>query len=88
MCFVSSVQYVSIVSYNGLALFRWQAIIWTNVDPVHRRIYAALQGDELLPGNIFVMSRNNMHSHAAPIKNLYRNTIPTPCVHYNICATE
>ena len=26
---------------------RHQAIIWTNADPVHRRIYAALGGDEL-----------------------------------------
>ena len=29
---------------NGLAPTRRQAIIWTNVDPVHRRIYAALGG--------------------------------------------
>ena len=26
----------------------WQAIIWTNADPVHWRIYAALGGDELI----------------------------------------
>ena len=26
---------------------RWQAITWTNADPVHRRIYAALGGYEL-----------------------------------------
>ena len=26
---------------------RRQAIIWTNADPIHRRIYAALRGDEL-----------------------------------------
>ena len=26
---------------------RWQAIIWTNADPVHWRLYAALGGDEL-----------------------------------------
>ena len=25
-----------------------QAIIWTNVDPIHWRIYAALGGDELI----------------------------------------
>ena len=25
----------------------WQAIIWTNTDPIHRRIYAALGGDKL-----------------------------------------
>ena len=26
----------------------WQAIIWTNADPIHWRIYAALGGDELM----------------------------------------
>ena len=26
---------------------RWQTITWTNADPVHRCIYAALRGDEL-----------------------------------------
>ena len=28
----------------------WQAIIWTNDDPVHRRVYGAQGGDELSPG--------------------------------------
>ena len=32
---------------NGLARNNWQAIIWTNADPIHWRIYAALGGDEL-----------------------------------------
>ena len=32
---------------NSLALNRCQAIIWINADPIHRRIYAALGGDEL-----------------------------------------
>ena len=32
---------------SGLAPSRWQAIIWTNADPVHWGIYAALGGDEL-----------------------------------------
>ena len=36
-----------ICSDNGLAPSRRQVIIWTNADPVHRRIYAALGGDEL-----------------------------------------
>ena len=30
---------------------RRQAIIWTNADPVHQRIYAALGGDELSQGH-------------------------------------
>ena len=32
---------------NGFALNRRQAIIWTNADPVHWHVYAALGGDEL-----------------------------------------
>ena len=40
----------SIGSNNGLASNRRQAIIWTNADPVHWRIYAALGGDELMHG--------------------------------------
>ena len=35
---------------NGLALNRRQAIIWTNADWIHRRIYVALGGDELILG--------------------------------------
>ena len=42
-------QYVSIGSDNGLAPSSRQAIIWTNADPVHRCIYAAPEGDELIP---------------------------------------
>ena len=33
---------------NGLAPNRWQAIIWTNADPIHWRIYVALEGDGLM----------------------------------------
>ena len=33
---------------NGLAPNRRQAIIWTNAQPIHGRIYAALGGDELI----------------------------------------
>ena len=32
---------------NGLTPNRQQAIIWTNADHIHWRIYAALGGDEL-----------------------------------------
>ena len=42
-----SLTKVSVGSSNGLAPNRRQAIIWTNTDPVHWRIYAAL-GDELM----------------------------------------
>ena len=43
----SNWQYVSIGSDDGLAPHRRQTIIWTNADPVQRRIYAALGVDEL-----------------------------------------
>ena len=39
-------QQCSIGLDNGLAPNRRQAIIWTNADPIHWRIYAALGGDE------------------------------------------
>ena len=43
----SNWQWAGIGLDNGLAPDRRQAIIWTNADPIHRRIYAALWGDEL-----------------------------------------
>ena len=33
---------------NGLAPNRRQTIIWTNTDPILRRIYSALGGDDLI----------------------------------------
>ena len=38
---------VSIGSSKGLAPRRRQAITWNNDNPVHRRIYVALRGDDL-----------------------------------------
>ena len=38
---------MSIGSGNGLAPNRRQAVIWTNADPLHWRLYVALGGDEL-----------------------------------------
>ena len=40
-------QYVGVSSGNGLASNRRSAIIWTNDDHVHCRMYAALGGNEL-----------------------------------------
>ena len=40
-------QWPSISLDNGLAPNRRQAIIWTNANPIHWSIYAALGGDEL-----------------------------------------
>ena len=47
-------QYLSIRLDNGLAPNSRQVIIWTNADPIHWRIYAAIRGDELseYPQNI------------------------------------
>ena len=53
----SNWQQPSIGSDNGLAPNRRQAIIWTNVDPIHWHIYAALGGaggDELKQNSVFV----------------------------------
>ena len=33
---------------NGLAPNRWQAITWTDAEPIHWRTYAAPGGDELI----------------------------------------
>ena len=41
----SNWQYPSIGLDNGLAPNRRQAIIWTNADPIHWRIYATLGGE-------------------------------------------
>ena len=41
--------------YNNPALPVWHhAIIWTDVDPIHRRIYAALGGDEELNAVLYL----------------------------------
>ena len=45
--FVSNWQWPNIGLDIGLAPNRRQAITWTNTDPIHWRIYAALGGDEL-----------------------------------------
>ena len=48
-----------------LAPNRQQAIIWTNADPIHWRIYVALGGDELM----------NMESHCGTNKELTMATM-------------
>ena len=50
----SNWQSSSIDLDNGLAPNRWQAIIWTNDDPINWRIYATLGGDELT--QMFIVS--------------------------------
>ena len=72
----------SIGSDNGLAPTRRQAIIWTNVDPVHRRIYAALGGDELMHAHekryrelIFSLNTNGFLCADTLWPSQYKNTI-------------
>ena len=64
----SNWQYVGIGSENGVAPSRRQVIIWTNVDPVHQRISAALGGDELIAPenhiNGIVQERRNSIANA------------------------
>ena len=45
-------------SDNGLAPIRRQAIIWTNADPDHWRIYVALEGNGLM--SQFIQKTSNM----------------------------
>ena len=52
----SNWQYPIIGLDNGLAPNRRQAIICTNTDPIHWRIYAALGGDELYERNAYYIS--------------------------------
>ena len=48
----------NIGSWNGLAPNRQQIITWTNANPVHCRIYAALEGDKLTIKNDHVKMFN------------------------------
>ena len=48
-------------SDNGLVPSRRQAIIWTNADLNHRRIYAALGGDELSQSMVYVLKSASQH---------------------------
>ena len=56
----SNWQYPSIALENGLAPNRRQAIIWTNADPIHWRIYAALGGNELKGSSNFHITETSV----------------------------
>ena len=55
---MSSWQSFSIDLDNGLAPIRRQAIAWTNADPIHWSIYAALWGDGLCPVLFRIYKKN------------------------------
>ena len=59
---------VSVGSGNGLAPTRRQAITWTNTEPFHWRIYAALGGYALIKSLIVP---NILWSYAAQISTPY-----------------
>ena len=40
----------------------WQAIIWTNDDPVHQHIYATLRGDGLI-NPVFSSNTDTSYEH-------------------------
>ena len=54
--YVSYRKYASIGLDNSLVKNTPHAIIWTNADPIHWRIYAALGGDEFMSGYALFMS--------------------------------
>ena len=61
----------SFSSGNGLAPKRRQAITWTNADPVHRCIYAALGGDELTVNGMRCVWPKLSHHHACRCSSTY-----------------
>ena len=73
---VSNWQWTSMVSDNGLVPNRRQAIIGTNVDPIHWRICAAL-GDELKP-RVYVRIWNQ-HKGYASSSSIYTRWNITEC---------
>ena len=77
-------QNVSIGSDNGLVLSRQQAIIWTNVDPVHWRIYAALEGDELIQWRHMTLLHYIVTSVITDSCNHFV-THSVPCHYWNQC---
>ena len=62
---------------NGLVPTRWQAITWTNADPVHRRIYAAPGGDELSRTSCYTAERLMAENRGAVTPSLpHWNLVP------------
>ena len=65
-------------------LNRRQAIIWTNGDPIHWRIYEALGGDELthwpLGYTVVIFRSSHFQTH---IKDRYREHFPLNCSEVN-----
>ena len=49
----------ALVQVMARCLTLWQAITWTNVDQVGRRIYAAQGGDELKHNNFFFSTKHS-----------------------------
>ena len=77
-CQGSNRQYVSIGLSNGLAPNRRQAITWTNADPVHWSIYAALGGDELrlwLPSSWQVLTWKSIPHCGLLVRKIYRSPV-------------
>ena len=61
--------------YNGFAPNRWHAIIWTNADPIHWRIYAAPEGDELIIRIIVQHSNHRRSLHKTETRVVRANVV-------------
>ena len=72
---LGSWQYPSIGLDNGLSQNRQQTIIWTNADPIHRRMYAALGWDELK-----LWIRKTEPSNYILLKSVYTRFLPNTCL--------
>ena len=73
----SNWQYVSIVWDNGLALSRWQAIFWTNADPVHRQ-WASCQ----------IRKFAGAHAPGMPGTFSLSPQVSDPDMHHGTCVTH
>ena len=75
-----------LIDNNGSAPNRRQAIIWTNADPIHWRIYASLGEDELrnFTPNTIISSQQDAFKKNAALKMLAILFRPQ-CVKMGVC---
>ena len=76
----SNWQSPSIGLDNGLAPNRRQAIIWTNANPIHWRIYAALGGDELIKHGT-IPDSSPLYNHTLYLQYIF--TAVNACMGYH-----
>ena len=74
----------ALVQVFGLAPNRWQAITWTNVDPVHWHIYVALGADELTNWPLRDADVNSISNFQTHIKDRYHEHFLLNCPQVNV----